>query len=99
MLKCFKSLFKKNRKEEPVKEIYPFLAHIYTRNMGVLKIVGGYESAKDLADRISFLIDSFDSFTATLDIGNEVVIRSKDVEFVEVEEEPYEPENYDSENN
>jgi hypothetical protein len=81
-------LFKK--KEKPVIERHDFLAHIHTRNMGVHKVIGYYESANDLATRLSFLIDNFDSFTTTRVDGDSLVIRSKDIEFIRVEEKPYE---------
>jgi hypothetical protein len=84
MLKLFK------KKKEPVIEKHEFLANIYTRHMGKLEIVGYYESAKDLATRLSYLIDNFNSFTCDNKDGNSIVILSKYVEFIEVDGEPYE---------
>jgi hypothetical protein len=80
-------LFKKKKK---VVEKRDFLARIYTRNMGVLEIIGHFESADDLATRISHLVDTFTSFTATTKEGMSIVIISKYVEFAEVDGEPYE---------
>lgn len=86
----FKNLFKKKKKEEVVVEKFVFLAHIHTRNMGVHKILGHYADAIDLATRLSNLMDTYDSFTARTVDGDEIVIKSKDVEFIRVESEPYE---------
>jgi hypothetical protein len=77
------------KEEKPVVENHDFLAKIYTRNMGVIDILGYYESAGELADRISYLVDNFVSFTSTNLDGNSIVIKSKDVEFVEVIGKPF----------
>lgn len=77
------------RKPKPVVERNYYLARIYTRHMGIVEIYGYYASAKELAYKLSYLIDFADSFTAiTKGDDTVVVIKSKDVEFIEVETEP-----------
>jgi phosphohistidine phosphatase SixA len=83
-------MFKLFKKKKPVVEKFDFLAHVHTRNMGVIVIVGHYPDAEELAMRLSFLMDNYDSFTSTLVNRDKIVIRSKDIEYIRVEREVYE---------
>lgn len=74
-----------------------YRGRVYSNRGEVYDIVGRYESHKDMAYHISEIIDSSNTFTAMGVDRRMLVLKSKDVLFVEVDEEIYEGEGFENE--
>lgn len=89
----------RGEEEEEVEEVVlnHYRGRIYSNRGEAYDILGEYESHKKMAYHIREIINSTDTFTTMAIDGKMLVLKSKDVLFVEVEEDIYEEEGREDE--